>query len=273
MDNINFKTRSYLLLCGVVSVVASHFIVVHNADESWLELFTKGYYYLSLLYSAVIAFILMLHVYFVARWNGIFGQPYKNRIDLLHRQFVWGFLGGCLVAFFLATVLYALNGQNILKTNYLEKLFLLVVLFIFSLNLLHLLYHFIKYPSARNYRVIRPDQSKAVQLRYEAQLHDMPAFIFFEEKLYFSVDFQGKRISWPYTIEESMTFLPNDIYFRVSRGVIVHRSAIFEVKQHSPRAMQLSLILDNSPILTVSRRKIASFKDWLNEKEKEDYTS
>ena len=258
------KNFYHLLIRLLVALLASHFIVVHSAEETWLELFSNTYYYLSLFYSMVIAFLLIEYVYFISkRINNAFEEPnlIKKRMNA---QFLFGFCIAALLAFLMAMILFWMNDENIFNSNYFERLYVYIVLFIFTLNVVYLLlFEYQKIPRVR-YHSIMFDKQKLANLRVKALKANLPAVIYHENKAYFAIDFNGVKTSWPNTIEESMTLLHPENYFQISRKGIIHRAAILSFSPYKIKCLKIALNVVCPIELITSRRKTAFFKEWLN---------
>ena len=257
------KNFYHLLIRLLVALVASHFVVVNSAEETWLELFTNGYYYVSLIYSMVIAFLLIEYVYFVTKRVKIAFEEPKLIKKRVKTQFLFGFCIAAFLAFLMAMILFWINDENIFSSNYFERLYIYIVLFIFTLNVVYLLlFEYQKIPRVRYHSIIF-DKQKLSILRIKAMKSNLPAVIYHENKAYFAIDFNGIKTSWPNTIEESMKLLHPENYFQISRKGIIHRAAVLSFSPYKIRCLR---VVPNvlCPIeLITSRRKAVFFKEWL----------
>ena len=257
------KSFYHVLIRLCVALLASHFVVVHSAEETWVELFTKKYYYLSLLFSMIIAFLLIECVYFVSKWIDFKFRESENRVKRMKTQFIFGFCLTAFHAFFLAMMLFYAHGENIFNSGYFEKLYVYILLFIFTLNVVYLLYfEYQKMPRLRYQRMIF-NHTYINNLRTNALKANLPAVIYHEDKACFAVDFNGVKTSWPNTIEESMKLLNAEHYFQISRKGIVHRAAILSFSPHKIKCLKIELNIPCPIALITSRRKSAFFKEWL----------
>jgi len=254
----------HLIIRLLVALVASHLIVVHDAEETWMELFTKDYYYLSLLYSMIIAFVLIESVYQITqRLNSIFLDFSITRARL-KSQFYIGFVCTGIFAFVLAAVLFWLNGQNIFESNYFEKLYASILLFIFATNVIYVLYYHYGFVPKTRYQIVN------VQSAVDLEKRSIPALIYYENRVCIAVDFEGISSILPNIIEESMRMLEPNNYFQINRRVIIHRSVISSVKPFRTRLLKIELRiavdLPDTVDLIVSKRKMVIFKQWLDVK-------
>lgn len=253
----------HLLIRLVIALLASHFVVVHSATETWLELFTKQYYYASLLYSMVIAFLLIENVYFVTKRINNFLPGQRNRTKRIKAQILFGFVLTAFHAFLMAMILFWLNNENIFNSGYFEKLYVFIVLFIFAINVVYLFY-FEQYKAKKtNFQPVDLSTAQLINLRTKALKANLPAIIFHENKACFAVDFNGVKTSWPHTIEGSMKLLHPENYFQISRKSIVHRAAILSYNPYKTKCLKIELNIDCPIELITSRRKAMFFKEWL----------
>ncbi len=257
------KNFYHLLIRLLVALLASHFIVVHGAEETWLVLFTKGYYYLSLLYSMVIAFLLIENVYFVTKRINVFFEERRFIAKRIKAQFLFGFCLTAFHAFLMAMVLFWFKNESIFTSNYFEKLYVYIMLFIFAINVVYLFYFEYLRTSNQRYPKISFDHTQLANLRAKAVKGNLPAVIYHENKACFAIDFKGLKTSWPNTIEESMKLLHPENYFQISRKGIVHRAAVLSFIPYKIKCLKIMLIIFCPIELITSRRKTAFFKEWL----------
>ena len=248
-------------LCRVlISLLAAHFIVVQSTAEPISVLFTKGYYYYSVCCSFIIALFLVEFIYFATKR---LNRRHKNEIltnERIIEQFISGFLTTSLFAFLLAMILYWLNGENIFSSGYFTKLYALILLFIFCVNVVYLLYYYKNAIKTRYYLVNPgtpdfPDKSSTV-----------PAIISHDNKVCFAIDFNGVKTIWPLTIEQSKKKLDEKMYFQINRQSIIHRAAIRSIKPFNVKHVKIEpTVLCNVELIT-SRRMTVIFKAWVASK-------
>ncbi|SFH19374.1 hypothetical protein [Pedobacter insulae] len=259
------RKRIYHLLIRVfVALLASHFVVVHGTKKSWLELFNKGYYYASLFYSMLIAYLLIEYIYMVSRIiNKVFDE-HGSAAKRLKYQFIFGFFFASVNAFLLAMILFWIKDENIFTSGYFKNLFVYILLFIFTINVVYLLYYeYVKVPKIR-YQMIEIDPAMMGSLRSSALEANLPAIIYHENKICFAVDFNGVKTIWPHTIAESMGFLNPADYFQINRKDIVHRAAIVSFSSYQLRFLKIAHCIPSAKELITSRRKSVIFKEWLS---------
>ncbi|MES2418419.1 MAG: LytTR family transcriptional regulator DNA-binding domain-containing protein [Bacteroidota bacterium] len=254
------KRLRNLFLRLALAILGAHFVVVHDARASWLTLFTKGYYYISLAGSGVIAFLLLEYIYLITkklnqRYSG--SQLTPQRVKM---QFFYGVVLASFFSFVMAMFLFWLNGKSIFSSGYFNKLFGSIVLFIFTVNVVYILYYNHKKLSKTRYHL---NTQKIANLTKGVE-DNLPAVIYHENKAIFSIDFDSKKVAWPYTISESIKRLGTTKYFQINRYCIIHRAAIAEIKPlHGKAVIKIVPKVICAIELITSRRKTVLFKAWI----------
>lgn len=241
----------------LISLLAAHFIVVQGATESIAKLVTKGYYYLSVAYSFIIALILVELIYYVTKK---LNEKHKNALlanKRITEQFLIGFLAVSLIAFLLAMILYWINGENIFSSVYFTKLYALILLFIFTINVVYLLYYY-KNAIKPKYYLANPISSDRLDVD-----STLPAIVYYDNKICFAIDFKGIKTVWPLTVGQSIKKLDDKFYFQINRQSIVHRSAIHSIKPFNIKHVKIEPVVYCPIELITSRRMSVQFKMWL----------
>ena len=254
------KPILYFLFRVLISLLAAHFIVVQSATETISVLFTKGYYYYSVCSSSIIALFLVEFIYFVTKkLNG----RHKNDIltnERIIAQFVSGFLTTSLFAFLLAMLLYWLNGENIFSSGYFTKLYALILLFILCVNVVYLLFYY-RHEIKTRYYLVKPEPGELAD-----KDSTLPAIIFHEDRICFTIDFKGVKTIWPMTIEQSKLKLDEKLYFQINRQSIIHRAAIRSIKPFNVKHIKIEPSIFCPIELITSRRMTVLFKAWVSNK-------
>lgn len=89
------------------------------------------------------------------------------------------------------------------------------------------------------------------------------AFIYLENKITYIIDFQGNKLTLNLALEEIYQALPKELFFRVSRQIILSLKAIKNIEKYG--ISQLRAVTDPSsevPII-ISKGKISEFKAWM----------
>jgi DNA-binding LytR/AlgR family response regulator len=102
-----------------------------------------------------------------------------------------------------------------------------------------------------------------------AQLVAVPvsslAYLYADDGLTFVIDAGGKRHILDYTMDEVDGFLPPKQFFRISRKVIVHVSAIGKIHPYFNSRLKLDLHPAPAFEVIVSRERVGEFKAWLDQ--------
>jgi hypothetical protein len=118
-----------------LAVIAAHTIVVYGEDETVFSMMLNSAYYIAMIGSAIIAYLLITYVHVINKlldrrlsWEG------GNVIARIAYQLLLSILAPGLLAFLLAAFYFRLNDLNILDTSYLRYDFQFIILMLFCLN-------------------------------------------------------------------------------------------------------------------------------------------
>lgn len=250
-----------LLIILPVSLIAGHLVVTHGREYKFWELVWRTYYQLSVLYSSIIALVLLLLIYGISlKLYGRFGGNGLTRYWLLG-QVCYGIMGVVLIELMCAMLLFWWQGHWIGDTAYFEKLFDPIVLFIAFCNACYLLY----FSNRRNsvtvrYRLL---DNTVRQAPVEVGVKTIPAILSMEEGTIWYVDFSGRRAEWHLpTLKASWQELGLADYFRGDRDWIVHRALIIDMEPLPGKRLLVTCFLQREFTLVVSRRNVPNFKRW-----------
>lgn len=252
MKNFTFKRLKKPALRFALALLGAHLIVTHDAQETWLELFRHNFYYQSLIGSLAIAVVLIEYIHWISQKLNARDQHTSLTVKRLKWQFLLGFLVSVIIAVALAAFLFWINNADMIKAGYFNKLFILIVLFIFTINAVHILadYH------------ARPVKNKFKYKDLEPSLPKNPAIIYYVRKSYLAVDFNGLVNIWPYTLKKTLTDFDDKVYFQINRYCIIHRAVISSVIPLKGQSVKIIPKVDCQISLITSRRKTSSFKAW-----------
>ena len=90
------------------------------------------------------------------------------------------------------------------------------------------------------------------------------AYIFIDREVSVLKTFDGKSLPTDATLEQLSDQLPMQDFFRVSRQLIVNKSAIRKVETDSASRLLLRLWPDHLEETTVSRRRVQEFHQWMS---------
>ncbi|MBS1529306.1 MAG: LytTR family transcriptional regulator DNA-binding domain-containing protein [Bacteroidetes bacterium] len=231
-------------------------------------------YYRSLLYSAVIAFMLVSIVYLVTikldrryDWNK---HPAK-RVGL---QLALALVLPAILAFLLATLYFRLFDIDIFVTRYLTYDYPVILLMLLLVNVYYVAFYFY-----RQWKTVRENlsnmpagverPSKDVIMTSKADkvipiaVRDICYFYHLGE-LNMLRTFQKEDVIVDYSLDELEKILPPMDFFRVNRQFIVNRRSCEKYALLSYGKLELYVTpVFNSPVI-ISQKRAPEFKKWLD---------
>ncbi len=114
------------------------------------------------------------------------------------------------------------------------------------------------------------NQDKDIRFLIKKGLNYIPIFaseivlFFSESNLTYIITKQNNKFIINESLEHLETILDPLHYFRISRSFIVADYAIMNIKKYESYRLILDLIVDIPIQVIVSRRKVSSFKSWIN---------
>lgn len=93
---------------------------------------------------------------------------------------------------------------------------------------------------------------------------DEVAYIYSEEKTTLIKDTKGNRYFLKGSLDEVAVDLNTKDFFRISRGMIINNNSIEKISSYFSGTLKLELNPVHEADVSVSRRRVADFKDWLN---------
>lgn len=259
----------------IISVTAAHIIVTIGEDYSFFQLLVKWDYYRSLLFSAVIAFILVNLVYWVIRH---LDRKYDWKLYPLPRlglQFVLALFLPAIAAFILAFLYFRAFGYDIRHTWYLRYDYPVIVALIFMLNIYYLAFYFFRKwqiaeemaTNASPAVVSVPKEKNVLIVSKGAQNIPLPvssvAYIFHDGGYNFIRTFEQGEFFIAETLDVVQQQLSEKQFFRVNRQMLVNFTACqhFELLEYG----KLELIVKppfKEPVI-ISQKRAKAFKDWM----------
>lgn len=105
---------------------------------------------------------------------------------------------------------------------------------------------------------------KAGQRMFFKHLQDI-AYFYAEDKLCYLVEqTEGKKFLVDHTLEQLDSVLNPSEFFRINRSVIIHITAVQEIRKYDSSRYQVSMNGSKNPFI-ISRTKTAEFKEWLED--------
>jgi hypothetical protein len=260
------------------ALVAAHFITAFGEKETFFQLLLDPDYYWALLYSFIIAFILLAIVNFITVKLDRVADWKLHPVQRTALQVFTGWGLPSIIAFLLAAFYFRCFGINILKTLYVRIDYPLIVLMLLLANLYYLSYYlFLKMKQAE--AILQASSNDTVhtderQINKEVfivshgtkniPLPLVSVAYFFHEGNYNLLRTFGREdyiINEP--LEDVQQQLPGKMFFRANRQMIVNFTACrhFEPAQFG----KLELIVEppvKEPII-ISQKRTKAFKEWI----------
>ncbi len=99
--------------------------------------------------------------------------------------------------------------------------------------------------------------------RFHAINLDEIRYIYSRDKISYAVFQDASKVALSQTLEELMTELNDERFFRLNRQIIVTASAIGAMFKHSKSRLRVGLVPDHFEEVIVSTNKTPLFKEWL----------
>jgi hypothetical protein len=262
----------------IACLIAAHMIVVYGEPKSIFELLLIPEYYYACAGSFVIAYLLfsLVRLSFV-RLDRKFdwSEQLAIRIAL---QIFFGLVIPGILAFMLAALYFKVRANvNILHTSYLRYDFQFILLQIVLLNLYYIAYYLYgKWSQAEQIigKLNRQSiEDKPVQVKDTFQVSkgaknlmlttDEIAYFFREAESNFLRTRSGEDFFITQSLDEVQQQLPEDIFFRANRQIILHRQACkgFDLLSYGKLAGRLNPPFNDEVV--ISQKRAQSFKKWI----------
>lgn len=261
----HFSSRNFwrnLSLSMAAALAAGHLVVSHDQRYSLPELLSMPRYYYSVALNGAAALLLIEFVHMVSRRLYRRFRAQGLGLRWLAMQALLGLGLTVVLELVMATLLFHYHGHWITETIFFRKLFVPITMFILIINLFFIVYYLYREPAVTTqvrYKLARPLQSGPCAAE---KVLGMPALLYVQQRCCWSVSFEGEKLRWPDPLDASEKRLAAADYFRGQRDWLLHRSAVVSVRQLSGRRLELRTSVAQFPLLVVSRRRAALFKQW-----------
>ena len=244
----------------IVSIAAAFFICAQSNDKDFSELMLTLTYYIALLVSAVIAFILFEMVH---RLNILLDKklPWKESpIIRTLSQLLFGIVVPAYAAYAMAAVYYDFFDYDIKDTGYEKHLYGPIKGYICLINLYYNWDIFYKKTPQLPAQTTEPT-IKPLYIVETAPL-DI-ALIYLQDKVIFAMDSKNKLVDdWKYgTIKASLNALPANQYIELGRNLVV-RGDIIEAVKRVDRMLSVKLNDPFEGTYVVSKGRVAAFREF-----------
>lgn len=260
----------------IISLLAAHFIVIYGVTDSFFDLLLDRVYYEALFGSFAIALVLVNGVYWITRkldrkfdWN-------DRTLERAALQFLAGFAGPGLFAFFLAFIYFASVHTPILKTPYIRFDFPIILILLLLLNVYYLAHYFYlkwkmaTYGDGNGNRMngIISDGESAPVFMVNQGAKNIPTPIdniayFFRNEINMLRTFSGEDFVVSQSLDEIEAALSNEQFFRANRQVLVNRNACQHFESLPFNKLELFVEPTFNQQIVVSQKRNRALKEWL----------
>lgn len=258
----------------ILSLIAAHFIVALGESESFFQMLLSWDYYRSLLYSVVIAFLLvsLVHIITVKLDKRFDWTEYTaKRIGL---QLALALMLPAILAFLLAAVYFRIFDIDIFVTRYLTYDYPVILLMLLLVNVYYVAFYFY-----RQWKTIRDNLNKhpidaattpkEVILTSKADkvipvpIKDI-CYVYHLDNYNLIRTAGHEDIVVDYSLDELEKTFPNNDFFRANRQFIVSRSACKNYSLLSYGKLELFVNPSLNVRIIISQKRAPEFKKWID---------
>lgn len=254
------------------AAIGAFMISVYGETKPIFELMMLKEFYLALVVSFLIAFILINLVYLVTvrldrqyRWE-------TETIQRLLLQVLLAFIAPAILAFLFAWTYLSAYGINILKTSYVTHDYQFILMMLLLLNAYYLgHYFFLRWQACeqliQNFKgkINEPGHpglqlsqgSKTIQVPFEDIL-----YIYREDEANYLLTKNAERYFLSFTLDDIAVQL-NQNFFRANRQMIINRKTIKSYQSAENGKIMLALEPPFKEDVLISSRKAKGFRDWI----------
>jgi len=247
----------------VGSMLIGILLVLFGEDHLWDMIQDYGFYIACagsiLIAISVSQIITSLSYYFDLRY------PWRKALPV--RLFIQGIV--CMFSICLAVLLAAfyfmIRDTTIFVANYFKYDFIIIICLVVLLNACYLILNLLKLKNSTLRKNLSSNKPAPILITGP----EAPAVIFSNGKYNFVLKFGGEKMQWDKTLELTISELPPEHFFLISRSEIVNRAAISHYENHSSNVLHLILCVEfKERRLMVAQRRSRDFKAWF---EREEY--
>lgn len=238
-----------ILLILLVALFSAHYILVHHSKYGFFEVIKIKGYWSSLCFSFIIAVALIYAIYKVTTYLNKQVPYVQNKLKRITLQVIIGVFGVSLLAVIMVLLYFMLFNQPQRIYLYWHSDFPLIFTFIVIVNafvallyftrenaqLLSQLLMFKKHQNATNKQV---NSNSQTQLDNDYDDNNI-AYITKKQRKYMVVYLNGAEFFWQKTINQTISLLPNENFFRISQCTIINKEIIESYSLISSRRLQL----------------------------------
>lgn len=267
----------------VAGLLAAHFIVVNDQEETLIQLICQAEYYYAMASSFIMAIIIIELISFA---NYYLDRKFDwSKVPYLRAkwQLVLGVVLPMLLLYVMVAIYFNANGYAMDETVYMDSYFYFDLVMVLLWNC----YCYIRKiagESIVNSRRIKAQELEDAKEQHRMELQDACdeplteevlaikkslkdfaasiVYIYAYEKANYAILKNGSKMLWPHTIKATMERLSKTSFFCATRSYIVKHSNIKSAKGTSSRRMLLILIKPKNEKIYVSKGKTHEFLEW-----------
>jgi len=261
----------------VVALFAAHFVVVFGEKESTFQLMLTWDYYRSVLFSFVIAFLLVSLAYLVTCRLDRYYDWKQLTIQRIGLQLLLGLILPAVTAFLLAFLYFRLYHIRILDTDYVQYVFPVVILMLLMLNMYYLAFYFYRQWQItaiqtlnENVPVNTRDKQRSIEIFIVSKgTKNIPlpvktiSYFYHDGEYNFLRTFEGEDFIISQALDEVEKLLPKKEFFRANRQLIVSLMACRHFESLDYGKLELFTEPPLKQTVVISRRRAKPFKEWI----------
>jgi DNA-binding LytR/AlgR family response regulator len=282
-QSVSYSTRTVIkyndLYFRLISCyIASHIIVAYGLKISFFKLLVMPYYH----YAVILSFPIALTLFAIIKTINIrLDQKFEwteKTVQRIGTQIFFGFVIPAVCAFILAFLYFILRGRDIFRTTYLQYDYWFILLQLLLINLYYIAYYFYQkwshaektisllalkdaYPSNETKEFFQVSKGAANLLLAVDEI----AYFFRDEECNYLRTVSSEDYFINTALDEVQQQLPEDVFFRANRQLIIHRQACkaYDLLAYGKLNVKLQPPLATDAV--VSQKRAKDFKKWIDQ--------
>jgi DNA-binding LytR/AlgR family response regulator len=260
----------------IACLLGAHILVAYGETLSIYQMLLMPYYYYALIPSFLIAFILFNIIRAInIRLDKKFDWTDRT-VQRIGTQTFFGLVVPAVCAFLLAALYFAIRGLNIFRTTYLKYDFQFILLQLLLINVYYIAYHFyLKWSHAEkiisqlasNTSSDKSVNKQTFQVSKGATNLLLPvdgiAYFFRNGDSNYLRTVTGEDYFVNIALDEVQQQLPEEMFFRANRQLIIHRQASKGYELLAYGKLNLQLVPSLTAEAVVSQKRARDFKEWI----------
>jgi hypothetical protein len=261
----------------IACLIGAHILVAYGETLSIFQMLLMPYYYYALIPSFLIAAILF---YIIRAINIQLDKKFDWAERPLQRagtQIFFAFIIPAFCAFLMAFAYFVIRGINIFQTTYLKYDFQFILLQLLLINLYYVAYHFYQKWSHAEKTIARlalkqTDSMLGTKETFQVSKGatnillpvDGIAYIFRDGDSNYLRTVSGEDYFVNNALDEVQQQLPEEMFFRANRQLIVNRQACKAYDLLAYGKLELKLWPSFTTNAVVSQKRAKEFKQWMD---------